>query len=282
MKRLKLFGLSAAAVLALVLLSGCGKSGLRLTVNDDGSFHADVTYGIDKSLMANDEVKQQLVSLITDALEQNGVAYAQEETDEFVFINVERDFADAKELANADAWRGIGMVPGFSSSEEAGKLWIRYEDGLMKIDGTLDAAAFGAEELVSQGGEGSAFEGSFSVVLPKPAAETNGEQSDPKTYEYVWRGTAEESKAVSISYELPDGAPLPEAAAQSGAKEGAASDEDKAGGPKDRRREEVLAIALLAAAAVILALVIRRLRKKEEAAAEENAAGDEKKDTPSE
>ena len=195
----------------LVLLAGCGRNDVTITVNKDGSFHANITYGIEKALMGNAEVQGQVKSLITDALDQNNVPYAEGETEEYVTITVERDFADLNDLVNEDSWRGIGMVPGFSKKQESGKLWLRYEDDRLKIDGTLDAAAFGATELVSQGeGMNTSFGGSLTFVLPE-AAEAGSGNVETEAPVYSWIGTAGDTAVVSLT-----SAPMPEAAAAVG------------------------------------------------------------------
>lgn len=192
----------------LVLLAGCGRNDVTITVNKDGSFHANVTYGIEKALMGNAEVQDQVKSLITDALDQNNVPYTEGETEEYVTITVERDFADLNDLVNEDSWRGIGMVPGFSRKQEDGKLWLRYENDCLKLDGTLDAAIFGATELVSQGeGMNTSFGGSLTFVLPEAAEEGSG-NVETEAPVYSWVGTAGDTAIVSLT-----SAPMPEAAA---------------------------------------------------------------------
>ncbi|MCH5187265.1 MAG: hypothetical protein J1F63_02590 [Oscillospiraceae bacterium] len=210
MKNLKFISI-LAVVIGLLILAGCGRNDVTITVNKDGSFHANVTYGIEKALMGNAEVQDQVKALITDTLDQNNVPYIEGETEEYVTITVERDFADLNDLVNEDSWRGIGMVPGFSRKQEGGKLWLRYEDNKLKLDGTLDAASFDATELVSQGeGMNTSFGGSLTFVLPE-AAEEGGGNADTEAPVYSWIGTAGDTIAVSLT-----SAPMPEAAAAVG------------------------------------------------------------------
>lgn len=251
MKKIKFISI-LAIIIGVLILAGCGRNDVTITVNKDGSFHANVTYGIEKALMGNAEVQDQVKSLITDALDQNNVPYTEGETEEYVTITVERDFADLNDLVNEDSWRGIGMVPGFSRKQEAGKLWLRYEDDRLKIDGTLDAAAFGATELVSQGeGMNTSFGGSLTFVLPE-AAEAGGGNVDTEAPVYSWIGTASDAVTVSLT-----SAPMPEAAAAVGndeASEAAPADDESQ--PESSRGAGTRVGSLIGIIALIVLLLI--------------------------
>ncbi len=167
-----------AVSLGALILAGCGRSDMTLTVNGDGSFKAVMNYGIVKAGVADDGAMEQAKSLITGSLDQSGVPYTETENDEQVTITVERDFADIDELTSKDAWQGIGFVPAFRQSEGEG-VWIRYEDGRLKLSGTLDAAAFGAEEVVSGS---DTFGGSLTVILPEKAEDFSGGDETGSSY----------------------------------------------------------------------------------------------------
>ncbi len=267
MKKTKLFGLLALIFCGL-LLAGCGRSDVTLTVNDDGSFTANVVYGIEKDKMGSPEVLEQLKTMVTSSLEENGVEYAESEDDSFVYVSVSRDFANIGELTSEESWRGIGMAPKFTADPDEGGLWTRYEDGRLKIDGTLNAAAFGASELVTQGSEES-FGGSLSVILPGA--------DEPQS----WSGTAADSVSVSLSSApLASAESVGEGSAQS-ADGGENAPEEGSAGESGRADEKgavtaVWAAFALAAAAVcvLCAWLIRRKR----AAKTENREKRSKKD----
>ncbi|MGN1098481.1 MAG: hypothetical protein ACI4SS_06265 [Clostridia bacterium] len=183
-------------ILAAVFLAGCGRSDVVLTVNEDGSFTADVNYGITRALMGNEEVEGQVKALITDTLSQNNIPYTESENDEYVIISVERTFKDINELTSADAWHGMSFVPNFSSVQAQGGLWTRYEDGKLKISGTLDSETFKAKELLEQNGMETSFGGSLTIVLPEAAEEYGDAEADGTSYK--WGGNGGESKEVNL------------------------------------------------------------------------------------
>lgn len=252
------------AVFAALFLSACGRSDVTLTVLDDGSFKADISYSITKSLMGSPEVQEQVKSLITDSLEQNSIEYTESENDDYVIISVERSFADIDELTSAAAWQGISMVPKLSKEQATDSLWVRYEDGRLKIDGTLDANAFGAEELVSaNGGVSDSFGGSLTIVLPDSAdsfgdadtapasADASDRDETEERYLYCWSGTSADSKTVSlISGEL-EAAKI---AAQNEAASKKSADESESSKIKSSTAIgiTVLAVILIAAAGVLI------------------------------
>ncbi len=232
-------------ILSFLLLVGCGRSDVTLTVNSDGSFTADVDYSITKSLMANDDVKEQVKSLITDSLDQNNIEYAESENEDYVIISVQRSFADLAELTDENSWKGLSMIPKFSSEKTDGALWTRYEDGKLKIDGQLDADAFGAGELVSQSGAGSdAFGGSLKIVLPDKAESCDGVEDGSASY--IWSGTSAESKTVSlVSGELAAVERADASSSEAGAKSSGT----------------VIAIVLLLLAAAVVFTVVKKGKK---------------------
>ncbi len=249
MRMKKLFRLMAAAFCAL-LLAGCGRSDVTLTVNGDGSFTADVVYGIEKAAMGSDEVLEQLKDMVASALDENGVEYAESEDESFVYFSVSRDFKDIDELTSEESWRGIGMAPKFTADSGGGGLWTRYEDGRLKIDGTLNVEAFGARELVAQGNEES-FGGSLSVILP--------DETEP----HSWSGTAADSVPVSLSSApLEDGGETgEEKAGEAAPEESGTADESGRAAGKGTIVTVWTAFALAAAAACVLcAWLVRRKR----------------------
>ncbi len=251
-----------ASVLFVLLLSGCGRSDVALTVNEDGSFSAKVDYSIAKAFMQNDDVKEQVKSLITDSLDQNNIPYTETETDDFSVISVERSFADIGELSSDDAWRGIGMVPKFSAEQAEGALWVRYENGALRLDGTLDMAAFGAGELASPTGDNSAFGGSLTVILPGKAEADNADTVTESTY--VWSGNGSESKTVSLTsakYSAAEKAEN-EASAESGS-DGKPTEAKQAESAEKENKASAAVIIVIVAAVVAddAAYVVRRRKK---------------------
>lgn len=257
----------AAAVFTLLLLSGCGRSDVSLTVNGDGSFSAEVNYSITKALMGSEEVQNDVKSLITDSLDENNIEYTESENDEYVIISVKRSFADIGELTDAAAWQGISMVPKFTAEKTEGALWARYEDGRLKIDGTLDAAAFGAEELVSRGDELSTdFGGSLTVNLPKEAEAHNGDASE-NAASYYWGGSGNESREVSLV-----SAPLKAAGAPS-----ASGGENE--GEKKPFNKAAAAVVIIAAAAAVIAAVCVLIKKRRAGADAQGSPKPEEKES---
>lgn len=252
-----------ACVFCAVLLVGCGRSDVVLTVNEDGSFSAQVTYGIDKSLMGNDEVKEQVKALITDSLEQNNIPYTEAEDDSFVTVCVTRDFADINELTSAESWKGISMVPKFSKEQAAGGLWTRIEGRRLKIDGSLDAETFGAKDFIEQNGELSdSFGGSLTIVSHKEPESTNGEKTETG---YKWSGKGNDK--VNISYSGPklnvsdsvEESPKKDAAALKAESE-AEENGESADGSAPFNPAAPLICALILAAVAVAAIFVRRKR----------------------
>lgn len=184
------------ALLGAVLLTACGRSDVVLTVNKDGSFHAEINYGIVKSLVANDEAMAQVKSLITDSLDQNEIPYTESEDDEYVTISVERDFKDLAELTSQEAWRGVSFVPSFTASETNSAIWTRYEDGRLKFSGTLNVDTFNAQSIVGDSGNVATFGGSLRIILPSEADEAVGGEDDGNGY--VWSGNSGDNVEMSL------------------------------------------------------------------------------------
>ena len=215
-KVIKLILLAAAAML---LLTACGRSDLVLTVNEDGSFHATVNYGIVKSLVANDEVMGQVKALITDSLDQNNVPYTETEDDEYVTISVDRNFADLAELTSEEAWRGISFVPSFIAKDSSAGIWTRYEDGRLKFSGMLNTETFNAQSIVGDNEGVATFSGSLKIVLPSEAQiRVGGEDEGDNTY--VWSGNAGDNVQMDLVSEkiFEDLTPAGETAAAKGEK----------------------------------------------------------------
>lgn len=192
-KRLLLF----LTILGALLLSACGRSDITLTVNGDGSFHADVTYSIIREMVANDEALASAKALITDSLDQSGIPYTETEDEDYVKINVERDFADLEELTSKEAWRGIGFVPSFTANNDGTGIWTRYDEGRLKFSGTLNSETFNAQELLGDI-EGTSYGGSLRIVLPQAAeAFVGGQMEDGNSY--FWNGSAKDSLALDLA-----------------------------------------------------------------------------------
>ncbi len=188
--------LALLAVLAVLLLAGCGRSDIVLTVNDDGSFHATVNYGITKALVANDEALNDAKALITDSLDKNGIPYTEGETDEYVTVTVEKDFADLAELTSQKAWQGIGFVPLFTENNDGSGIWTRYDEGRLKFSGTLNSETFNAKGLLSDMEDPSGYGGSLRIVLPEAAEAFAGGQMEDDAY--VWSGTGADSLTLDL------------------------------------------------------------------------------------
>lgn len=290
MKKIKLF-CAFAAVLAILLLSGCGRSDVTLYVLDDGSFRAQVTYAIDKSYMGNNEVLDQVKTLVTGSLDESGIEYEESETEQFVYISLSRDFANIAELTSEEAWKGIGMVPRFTDQCTEGTLWTRYEDGRLKIDGSLDVDSFNAGELISDvsGSSAEAFGGSVKVVLPMgdnntpikaessnaPTSSDSPENADDSLTAsdswYVWSGTAADTVEISLSSEPLSWAESNVDSSSSEASGGSGGSKDKsssnAGSTADKnggaRTMTVVGVPLLLIAAAVACAVVLIKKKKQ-------------------
>lgn len=183
-------------ILGALMLSACGRSDITLTVNSDGSFHADMTYSITKSMVANDEVLANAKSLITDSLDQSGIPYTETEDEDYVKITAGRDFANLEELTSREAWRGIGFVPYFTAVNDGTGIWTRYEEGRLKFSGTLDSKTFNAQDFLGDM-DGTAYGGSLRIVLPQAAEAFSGGQME-EAGSYIWSGTAEDSLTMDL------------------------------------------------------------------------------------
>lgn len=244
-KVIKLILLAAAAML---LLTACGRSDLVLTVNEDGSFHATVNYGIVKEFVANDEVMGQVKALITDSLDQNNVPYTESEDDEYVTISVDRDFADLAELTSEEAWRGISFVPSFTAKDGSTGIWTRYEDGRLKLSGMLNTETFNAKSIVGDNEDVANFSGSLRIVLPSAAQIHVGGEDDGNNG-YIWSGKAGDNVQLDLATEkiFKDLTPANEASAP----------ESENGAPV-RLITPVICLLIIIAGAVIGVLVYRK------------------------
>lgn len=266
MKILKKLLLAVFAFGAL-LLAGCGRSDMILTVNEDGSFKAVVNYGIVKEGVASDEVLSQVKSFLTDALDQSGIPYTETEDETQITVTVERDFANLDALTSDDAWQGIGFVPRFRSYDGDG-VWARYEDGRLKLSGDLDTDAFGASEIATPDG---GFGGSITVILPSEAENfSGGEKTDAG---YVWSGKAGDTVRLDLTSGA-DFSDLPQAqvndseGGEAGAPEKAGTQKEetppaKAKAGKFAAWPAAIAAAVIIAAAVVVIACKRRGGKKE-------------------
>lgn len=248
-----------ALLLAFVLLCGCARSDVTLNIHNDGSFTADIKYGIDKSLMGSDEVKQQLTQIITQALDENDIPYTQSEDEDFVTISLSRDFKDLNQLTSAAAWKGISMVPRFSTTMEEGSLWVRIDDKKLKISGTLNSETFGAKEFVEQNSEvASGFGGSLSIVAENKITKADGGEATENNG-YIWQGSSSDSKTVDFETEklkLPEGY-------DEGIKPISPSPEDAEAPESEAEKSSVgVWIAVLAAAVIVVAVAVFLVKRK--------------------
>ncbi len=188
--------LSLMMLLGVMVLVGCGRSDIVLTVNGDGSFHATVSYGITKDLVANDDAMNDAKALITDSLDKNSIPYTEGENDEYVTVTVEKDFADLTELTSREAWQGIGFVPYFTSINDGSGIWTRYEEGRLKFSGTLNSDTFNARGLLGDMEDPSVYGGSLRIVLPEAAEAFAGGQMEDDAY--VWSGTGADSLTLDL------------------------------------------------------------------------------------
>lgn len=239
------------AILGIMLLTACGRSDLTLTVNSDGSFHASISYGITKALVANDEAMSDVKSLITDSLDQNDIPYTEAEDEERVTITVERDFADLSQLTSQEAWKGISFVPLFTAGNDGSGIWTRIEEGRLKFSGTLNAQTFNTQGIIGDMEDTSGFGGSVRIILPQEAEAFSGGQIDGNSY--IWSGTGEDSLTMDLvsapMYE--DGGPDGEAA--------------KTGEQAERKttlRDGIITLLVVLALLAIVAGVVIAARKK--------------------
>lgn len=250
-------------LVCIVIFAGCARSDVTLNVHKDGSFTADIQYGIDKSLMGNDEVKNQVKSLITDTLDENNIPYTEGENDDFVIITVTREFKDLNQITSVSAWQGISMVPRFSSVQAEGSLWARIEDGKFKLSGTLNSETFGAKDFVEQNSEvANGFGGSLTVVTEEKPHSADGGEAVGDTG-YKWGGSSSDSKTVSFEsakLTLPDGYDEGIKPMSPSAEESVESDNAK---EEKNSAVPIVGIVIIACLAVgIIVFVVRKKKKQ--------------------
>lgn len=257
----KIVCLIAALGLLMVVLAGCASSDLTLTVQEDGSFHAELTYRILKEFVATDEAMEQVKTLFVQQLEEAGIPYSVQDTDEAMEIHVTREFADWNALTDAESWSGLTFAPRFSATGEENAVAVRVQDGVMTLSGDLTAETFHAKEFVDQTGSAAHFSGTLTVVLPEKAAEANVDGDGT----YTWSGTAEETVPVSVSWKT-TAEDTPEVAGADGPKdadEPKTPDEDEPKAPEGGHTTRTISVIICAALGCALLIgVIARARKK--------------------
>lgn len=258
----------AAALLVLVfVLCSCGRNDISLTINKNGSIDAQIVYGIDKTMVAGDDVLNQVKDLIKQPLDENKISYTEKNDGNFAKIVVEKHFDNAAALADAASWQGIPFVPKFTAVPTENAITVTAKDGKITFDGTLNSDSFGATELLSENKK--AFGASISVTGEKEKG--NGKSSGKNTMK--WEGTAEDSVKLELtaSYKSEDFTEkdAPPAAAEQGTS--AAQNENNANTDSEKKSAEsskpadesgsseknyilplILVIALAAAAVTLL------------------------------
>lgn len=258
----------AAALLVLVfVLCSCGRNDISLTINKNGSIDAQIVYGIDKTMVAGDDVLNQVKDLIKQPLDENKISYTEKNDGNFAKIVVEKHFDNAAALADAASWQGIPFVPKFTAVPTENAITVTAKDGKITFDGTLNSDSFGATELLSENKK--AFGASISVTGEKEKG--NGKSSGKNTMK--WEGTAEDSVKLELtaSYKGEDFTEkdAPPAAAEQGTS--AAQNENNANTDSEKKSAEsskpadesgsseknyilplILVIALAAAAVTLL------------------------------
>ncbi len=184
----------AAALLVLVfVLCSCGRNDISLTINKNGSIDAQIVYGIDKTMVAGDDVLNQVKDLIKQPLDENKISYTEKNDGNFAKIVVEKHFDNAAALADAASWQGIPFVPKFTAVPTENAITVTAKDGKITFDGTLNSDSFGATELLSENKK--AFGASISVTGEKEKG--NGKSSGKNTMK--WEGTAEDSVKLELT-----------------------------------------------------------------------------------
>lgn len=184
----------AAALLVLVfVLCSCGRNDISLTINKNGSIDAQIVYGIDKTMVAGDDVLNQVKDLIKQPLDENKISYTEKNDGNFAKIVVEKHFDNAAALADAASWQGIPFVPKFTAVPTENAITVTAGDGKITFDGTLNSDSFGATELLSENKK--AFGASISVTGEKEKG--NGKSSGKNTMK--WEGTAENSVKLELT-----------------------------------------------------------------------------------
>lgn len=284
----------AAALLVLVfVLCSCGRNDISLTINKNGSIDAQIVYGIDKTMVAGDDVLNQVKDLIKQPLDENKISYTEKNDGNFAKIVVEKHFDNAAALADAASWQGIPFVPKFTAVPTENAITVTAKDGKITFDGTLNSDSFGATELLSENKK--AFGASISVTGEKEKG--NGKSSGKNTMK--WEGTAEDSVKLELtaSYKGEDFTEkdAPPAAAEQGTS--AAQNENNANTDSEKKSAEsskpadesgsseknyilpLILVIVLAAAAVTFLIKKKNNTRKDEPA---EIGGEEKTDTETE
>lgn len=271
----------AAALLVLVfVLCSCGRNDISLTINKNGSIDAQIVYGIDKTMVAGDDVLNQVKDLIKQPLDENKISYTEKNDGNFAKIVVEKHFDNAAALADAASWQGIPFVPKFTAVPTENAITVTAKDGKITFDGTLNSDSFGATELLSENKK--AFGASISVTGEKEKG--NGKSSGKNTMK--WEGTAEDSVKLELtaSYKGEDFTEkdAPPAAAEQGTS--AAQNENNANTDSEKKSAEsskpadesgsseknyilpLILVIVLAAAAVTLLIKKKNNTQQDESA----------------
>lgn len=271
----------AAALLVLVfVLCSCGRNDISLTINKNGSIDAQIVYGIDKTMVAGDDVLNQVKDLIKQPLDENKISYTEKDDGNFAKIVVEKHFDNAAALADAASWQGIPFVPKFTAVPTENAITVTAKDGKITFDGTLNSDSFGATELLSENKK--AFGASISVTGEKEKG--NGKSSGKNTMK--WEGTAEDSVKLELtaSYKGEDFTEkdAPPAAAEQGTS--AAQNENNANTDSEKKSAEsskpadesgsseknyilpLILVIVLAAAAVTLLIKKKNNTQQDESA----------------
>lgn len=263
--------ITAAAVLLLAfVLCSCGRNDISLKINKDGSIDAQIVYGIDKSMVAGDDVLNQVKNLIKQPLDENNVKYEEKDEEDFSRIIVDKHFESAAALADETNWQGIPFVPKFTAVPTVNAITVTAKDGKITFDGTLTSDSFGATELLSDNKK--AFGASIAITANKESG--NGKSSGKNTMK--WEGTAEDSVKLELtaSYKGEDftekDAPAAESEAGASAAQGedggktnsaeksAAAKAERASGAADRNYTVPIVFAAMAAAAAASILLRRK------------------------
>ena len=188
-KSLKILCISA---LLILILCSCGRSDITLTVNKDGSFDAEIVYGIEKAFVAGDDVIEQVAGLIKQPLDEKKIEYTEEDKEDFYVISTKKHFKNAQELTDASCWEGIPFVPKFTKEPYENTILVTEKDGKITFSGNLNADSFNAAQLISE--NKAAFGASLKIVAENATANVKEEKSEKNAY--LWKGDASENVNV--------------------------------------------------------------------------------------
>ena len=190
----KILNIICILVFLMLALCSCGRSDITLTVNQNGSFDAEIVYGIDKALIAGDDVIEQVASIIKEPLDEKKIEYTEEDKEDFYIISTKKHFKNAQELTDASLWDGMPFVPKFTKEVQENTIFVTEKDGKITFSGNLNAKAFNAEQLISENKK--AFGASFKIVAEKATANVKEEKNA-----YLWEGDASENVKVELTAE---------------------------------------------------------------------------------